>query len=86
MTMIAIDKRTLENIALQLEARCDPVFMGQELRAIVAAAKPVITDPDLLADLSLEVTSYGQCRGTLHGDPKKACECRHCRVIRRITP
>lgn len=82
LPMIALPKLTLENIAQQLQARCDPVFMGQELAALIAAA-PEAIDPEHAADMELEIRSYCNCRGPVHGDQKKVCECRYCRITGR---
>lgn len=83
MTAIAVDKVALQNIAQWLEARGDPVQSAQELRAIVASA-PAAADPEHVADMELETKSYGRCRGRIHS--ATVCDCRFCRITRRISP
>ena len=78
--MITLDPLTLLNAAQQLDARCDPLFVAQELRALVASA-PVV-DAELYADLIAEFRATSECRGKLHG--AKPCECRPCAIARRI--
>lgn len=79
--MIALDRDTLLNAAQQLEARCDPAFIAQEIRTLVANAKPA-TDPEIVAELVREVRSYSKCRTKIHSDEK--CECRHCRLLAKF--
>lgn len=77
MPLIAIDQGALLNIAQQLEARCDPAFIAQEVRTLVTNAKPAIS-PEVVADLVQEVRSFGQCRIPIHAEK---CECRRCRLL-----
>lgn len=81
MTLVALDRAAVLALAQQLEARCDPVFVAQELRAIVNAAKPA-TDPVLVADMRQEIESYGRCRAAIHA--KAACTCRRCRIMAAV--
>jgi hypothetical protein len=83
MTHITLERAALLNLAQQLEARCDPTFIAQELRALVTAATPA-TPPKVVADMVLEIKSFGRCRGKVHADPKELCDCRHCRVTRSL--
>ncbi len=80
---LAIDKAALESIVQQMQSGMivGPV-LAQELAALVAAAKPA-TDPDLVADMALEIQYFGQCRGKVHGE-RAACDCRFCRIMKKI--
>jgi hypothetical protein len=71
---IALDRATLLNLAQQLEARCDPVFIGQELRKIVEAAPPAVK-ADIAADMVQEISTYSPCRC------KQLGTCRRCRLV-----
>ena len=82
--LISIDATELLNVAQQLEARCDPAVVAQEMRKLVAAAKPA-TATDLVADMRLEILFFGQCRGPIHTKSKEPCDCRHCSILRRIS-
>lgn len=83
MTRIAIGSETVTNWAQQLEARCDPAFIAQEIRAVLKGAKPA-QDPAIVDKLVLEVRSFGRCRGKVHAPKDTLCDCRHCVVLREI--
>lgn len=84
MTHLAIDRAELESIAQQMESGMivAPV-LAKELREVMAKA-PAAAAPDLVADMILELRSFGHCRGPVHGDSKKDCSCRLCKILRRL--
>jgi hypothetical protein len=84
VTTIALEREALEAIAQQMDSQMIVApALANELRELIKAAKPA-PDPDLVADMVLELRSFGQCRGAVHGDPKNECSCRLCRILRRL--
>jgi hypothetical protein len=87
MKLIAIDAEALDLIVQELNSGMivGPAI-AKSLRELMATAKPA-ADPELFADMVLEMRATGECRGPLHVSKKqegKPCECRPCRIRRRL--
>lgn len=80
--MIAIDSVTLANLAQQLDARCDPQYIAQEIRALIAAAKPsadvglVTPMYEALANMPctcVETGSWPRFKADVKAHPERVC-------------
>lgn len=78
MTLLAIDKVSLENVAQWLEARGDPMQSASEIRNMIANAKPS-EDPELALLQHRVIRNYGGHSCGLH----KPRSCAVCNVIER---
>lgn len=80
--LIAVYADDILNSAQQLEARCDPAFIAQELRALVAAAPPSV-DAALFDQTYRTLTNIGHCRcGTRD---KNAGSCSFCQTVKAVS-
>jgi hypothetical protein len=76
---VAIDREAILNIAQQLEARCDPVFMGQELRTLVTGSGRAVP-----TSLATRLASEVRCRCVRDYELKVAKPCRACVAIAEL--
>lgn len=74
--LVGIDPTIVANWARQLEARCDPVFIAQEIRLVLAAAKPA-EDPAHSVALAAALKKHGAHTHGLH----TAMRCRVCEAL-----
>lgn len=73
MTLLAINKGLIENVAQWLESRCDPMHAAAELRIIVAGATPS-EDPALTLLLYRALKNNGGHNCGLH-KPRSCATC-----------
>lgn len=69
MTLLAIDRQTIENVATWLEARGDPQHAVSELRALVASA-PRAVHPSVADALHRALRNYGSHTCAVHRETK----------------
>lgn len=74
--IIGMDHVTVANWAQQLECRCDPLFIAQDIRTALNAPKPV-DNPALANALASVLRKLGQHQH----DPKGRGRCEVCEVL-----